>query len=178
MRHALRTGSTPPVVLVWRGLIALTVIGILATAFELASERHWNGWEQLVPWVALVALLAAVALLLIPGGRGTTAARVLAVLVLGASVYGVLEHLLENVGTGRLDQRYGDIWESLSLFERGWYAITKTVGPAPPLAPGVLAQTALLLLLATICNPRRAGGHDARHRHPAESGLVDGNPAR
>jgi hypothetical protein len=159
MTHSLRTGGTPPVVLVRRGLIALTVIGILATAFELATERHWNGWEQLIPWVALVALLTAVALLLIPGGRGTTAARVLAVLVLGASVFGVLEHLLENVGSGRLDPRYAEIWESFSLFERGWYAITKTVGPAPPLAPGVLAQTALLLLLATICNPRRPHGN-------------------
>jgi len=178
MTHSLRSGSTPPVVLVRRGLIALTVIGILATAFELATERHWNGWEQLIPWVALVALAAAVALLVLPGGRGTTAARVLAFLVLGASVYGMLEHVLVNVGTGALDQRYADTWESLSLFERGWYAVTKTVGPAPPLAPGVLAQTALLLLLATICNPRRPHGHDARQRHEAHNGLADGNPAR
>lgn len=155
MIRSLRTVRTPPVVLVRRGLVALTAIGILATAFELAAERHWNGWEQLIAWAALVALVAAVALLLLPGGRGTTATRVLALLVLGASVYGVLEHILVNVGSGALDQRYADTWESLPLLERGWYATTKTVGPAPPLAPGVLGQTALLLLLATICNPRR-----------------------
>jgi hypothetical protein len=158
MSRALRSAATPAIVFVRRGLVALTVIGILATAFELGSERHWNGWEQLVPWVALVALAAAVALLLLPGGRGTTAARVLALLVLGASGYGVIEHILTNVGAGALDHRYADSWDSLTLFQRGWYAITKTVGPAPPLAPGVLAQTALLLLLATIGDARRPGG--------------------
>lgn len=160
MTHSLRARGVPTVVLVRRGLVALTVIGILATAFELAAQRHWNEWEQLIPWAALAALLAAVVLLLLPGGRGTTAARVLAVLVLGASAYGVLEHLLVNVGTGAHDQRYAATWESLSLLQRGWYALTKTVGPAPPLAPGVLGQTALLLLLATICTPQRSGGQE------------------
>ncbi|GAA5115344.1 hypothetical protein [Pseudonocardia adelaidensis] len=155
MTHSLRTRGTPTVVLVRRGLVALTVIGILATAFELAAARHWNEWEQLIPWAALLALASAAALSALPGGRGTTAARVLALLVLGASAYGVLEHLLVNVGSGPHDQRYADAWQSFSLFERGWYAITKTVGPAPPLAPGVLGQTALLLLLATICHPHR-----------------------
>jgi hypothetical protein len=156
MTHSLRARDTPTVVLVRRGLVALTVIGILATAFELAAARHWNEWEQLIPWAALVALATAVALLALPGGRGTTAARVLALLVLGASAYGVLEHLLVNVGSGPHDQRYADTWQSFSLLERGWYAITKTVGPAPPLAPGVLGQTALLLLLASVCTPQRS----------------------
>ena len=36
-----------------------------ATAFELASERHWNGLEQYVPWLALLLLLATVC----PPGR-------------------------------------------------------------------------------------------------------------
>jgi len=153
----LLTRAAPTVVLVRRGLVALTVIGILATAFELAAARHWNEWQQLIPWAALLALAAAVALLALPGGRGTTAARVLALLVLGASAYGVLEHLLVNVGSGPHDQRYADTWQSFSLFERGWYALTGTVGSAPPLAPGVLGQTSLLLLLASICHPRRPG---------------------
>jgi hypothetical protein len=147
--------QTAPVVLVRRGLIALTGIGVLATAFELAAERHWGDIEQLVPWLALTILAIAVALVLLPDGRGATAARVLAVVVLGASAYGVIEHVLVNAGAGRLDQRFGDVWESLPLLQRGWYALTKTVGPAPTLAPGVLAQTALLLLLATVCSERR-----------------------
>jgi hypothetical protein len=36
-------------------------------------------------------------------------------------------------------------------------AVTKTVGPAPALAPGVLGQAALLLLLATLCQPEHPG---------------------
>ena len=38
---------------------------------------------------------------------------------------------------------------------RWWYAASKQVGPAPTLAPGVLGQTAALLLLATIGGPLR-----------------------
>jgi hypothetical protein len=150
------------VVLVRRGLVALTVLGMLATAFELAAERHWNGIEQLVPWLALGVLAAATALAVVPAGRGTTAARVLALVVLGASVYGVIDHVLVNYGAGALDQRYADTWDDLPLLERGWYALTKTVGPAPTLAPGVLGQTALLLLLSTFCR-----GTGARHRADA-----------
>jgi hypothetical protein len=146
---------TAPVVLVRRGLIALTGIGVLATAFELAAERHWGDLGQLVPWLALAALAVAIALLLLPDGRGTAAARVLAVVVLGASAYGVIDHVLVNAGAGRLDQRFGEVWESLPLLQRGWYAVTKTVGPAPTLAPGVLGQTALLLLLATVCRQQQ-----------------------
>jgi hypothetical protein len=86
---------------------------------------------------------------------GTVIVRVLALVVLGASVYGILEHILVNFHAGELDQRFADTWDSLPLLERGWYAVTKTVGPAPTLAPGVLGQTALLLLLATLCNARR-----------------------
>jgi hypothetical protein len=73
----------------------------------------------------------------------------------------VLEHILTNFNAGELDQRFADTWDSLPLLERGWYAVTKTVGPAPTLAPGVLGQTALLLLLATLCNARRVGTHAA-----------------
>ena len=155
MSTKLRTAGTPTIVFVRRCLVALTVIGILATAFELATERHWNGLEQLVPWMALAVLTGATALLLLPGARGTAAARVLAVVVLGASAYGVIDHILVNFESGALDQRYADTWDALPLIERTWYAATKSVGPAPTLAPGVLAQTALLLLLATICRPQR-----------------------
>jgi hypothetical protein len=149
------------IVLVRRCLLALTAIGIFAAAFELAAERHWNDVVQLIPWFALAVLATAITLLLLPDGRGTTAARVLALVVLGASIYGVVEHILVNYGAGALDQRYADTWDSLPLLERGWYAITKTVGPAPTLAPGVLGQSALLLLLATFCNERIG---EVRHR--------------
>jgi hypothetical protein len=148
-----RPAPAAAMVLVRRGLIALTMIGIAATAFELASERHWNGLEQYVPWLALALLVVATVLVLLPGGRGTMTARVLAVVVLGASAYGVIEHILVNLNAGELDRRFADTWDSLPLVQQLLYAATKTVGPAPTLAPGVLAQVALLLLLATVCPP-------------------------
>jgi hypothetical protein len=150
-----RLRRTDAATLVRHGLVALTAIGILAAAFELASERHWNGVEQLIPWIALAALAAAVGLLVVPGGRGVPAARVLAVLVLGASVYGVLDHVLVNFESGALDQRYAESWDTLPALQQWWLAVTKTVGPAPTLAPGVLGQSALLLLLASVGRTRR-----------------------
>jgi hypothetical protein len=150
--------DTATALLVRRGLVALTVLGILATAFELATEQHWNTLDQLIPWLALAVLTVATALVLIPGGRGVVAARVLSLLVLGASAYGVVDHVLVNHAAGALDQRYADSWDSLPAVEQWWYAATKTVGPAPTLAPGVLGQSALLLLLATLARGR------SRHR--------------
>ena len=155
MSDPSRLRRTDAATLVRHGLVALTAIGILAAAFELASERHWNGVEQLIPWIALAALAAAVGLLLVPGGRGVPAARVLAVLVLGASAYGVLDHVLVNYESGALDQRYAESWDTMPALQQWWLAVTKTVGPAPTLAPGVLGQSALLLLLASVGRTRR-----------------------
>ncbi len=143
------------VTLVRRSLLALTLIGIAATAFELSTEHHWNGFEQLIPWFALAALTVALVLAVLPGRGARLLAWVLALLVLGASVYGVVDHITVNYNSGPLDQRFADTWESLSASQRWWYAATKEVGPSPPLAPGMLAQTALLLLLATLMRRKR-----------------------
>ena len=151
----LKAGAAATAVRMRRGLIALTVLGILAAAFELATERHWNGLQQLIPWLALAVLAAAAALVVVGGDRRVTLARVLALLVLGASLYGVITHILVNYNAGGLDQRYAATWDTLPQGKRWWYAATKTVGPAPTLAPGVLGQPALLLLLATVDWPRR-----------------------
>jgi hypothetical protein len=153
--HGADTVPKHRALLVRRGLIALTAIGILAAAFELATDRHWNGLEQLIPWAALIVLTVATLLVVIPGDRGVTAGRVLALLVLAASIYGVITHIVVNHHAGVLDQRYANTWDSLPMLQRWWYAATKTVGPAPTLAPGVLGQAALLLLLATLDGIRR-----------------------
>ena len=155
MSHPVRRRGTDAAVLVRWSLVALTVVGVVATAFELATERHWNGAEQLIPWIALAVLTVAVALLFVPRARGLPAARVLAVVVLGASAYGVLDHVLVNYGSGALDRRYAESWDTLPAPQQWWLAVTKTVGPAPTLAPGVLGQSALQLVLASIAWPRR-----------------------
>lgn len=144
------------ITLVRRSLLVLTLIGIAATAFELGTERHWNGLEQLIPWFALATLIAALVLALMPSRGAQIAARVLTLVVLGASAYGVLDHITVNYNSGALDQRFADSWASLSSTQRWWYAATKQVGPSPPLAPGMLAQTAVLLLLASVMRRKRA----------------------
>lgn len=149
-------GASPVTVrLVRVTLLGLTLIGILATAFELTTEHHWNGLEQLIPWFALAALTIALVLAASPSRGALLLARVLALVVLAASIYGVIDHVAVNANAGPLDQRFADTWESLSAAQRWWYAATKQVGPSPPLAPGILGQTALLLVLATMLRTRK-----------------------
>ncbi|MGW0483479.1 hypothetical protein [Nonomuraea sp. NPDC003214] len=137
-------------------LLGLVAIGIGGAAFELAAERHWGSPVQLIPWAALLLLGTALALL---AGRDSprvlTVVRVLAAVVLLASLYGVFTHVSVNHGMGAFDPA----WGSLSPLTQWWYAFTKSVGNAPPLAPGMLAQSALLLLI--ISTIRRHRGQPA-----------------
>jgi hypothetical protein len=132
------------------GVLALAAAGILGAAYELAVERHWGGADKMVPWVAVVALAAALGLALSPSPRLVLATRVLAVLVLGASLYGIAIHVLDNMWAGHLGPRFGPEFKQLPRIERLWYGATKTVGKAPPLAPGMLGQSALLVALSTL----------------------------
>jgi hypothetical protein len=175
VRHARRAD---PLQVLRASLIALTALGIGGTAFELATLQHWNGAMQLVPWVALVVLAGALAVHAGRPGR-TYLVRTLAMLVLVTSLFGVLEHALVNYESGPLDQRFADTWEMLSPWLRWWYAITRTVGPAPTLAPGMLGQAAATLMLATI--GARSASTEAsarRHRHPYVSRCPDVTHAR
>jgi hypothetical protein len=142
-----------------RGLLWLAGLTTLGLAVELAAERHWTQPIQLVAWGALGAVSAAIALLARPPSRrAVQLARILAVAVLLSAVLGVGAHVYANYDSGALDRRYSDSWDSLSETTRWWLALSKTVGPAPPLAPGALAQAGLSLLLATLHHPalRRA----------------------
>jgi hypothetical protein len=133
------------------GLFALVAIGILGAASELAFERHWQSPVQLIPWAALALLGVALVLLALRDSPGrVTVVRVLALVVLLASVYGVYTHVSVNHAAGSFDPA----WDSLSPLTQWWQALTKSVGNAPPLAPGMLAQSALLLLLASL-SPKR-----------------------
>ncbi|WP_234711898.1 hypothetical protein [Mycolicibacterium setense] len=144
------------VTLVRRGLYIIAVLGVAATAFELATEQHWNSTEQLIPWAALAVLTCAIVLALLPARAAHLGARLLTVLVIAASAYGVIDHITVNHHSGPLDQRYAAQWDSTSTTQQWWYAATKGVGPTPPLAPAVLAQSALLVLFGSLLTPRRA----------------------
>ncbi|MGN9780335.1 hypothetical protein ACTMTF_02830 [Nonomuraea sp. ZG12] len=146
-----------------RALAALTAIGIFGAAFELFAERHWRSPQQLVPWVAVTLLAVAVLLLLLKESPGVTRTiRVIAGLVLLASAFGVYAHVAANFTMGSFDQSLDETWAGLSVVTQYWYALTKSVGSAPPLAPGMLAQAALLVLLATFAGTGAAAA--SRHR--------------
>ncbi len=137
-----------------RALLGLSAIALAGTGVELVIGRHWESATQLIPFAAIA--VAAVALSMIAAARSRTMLRVaqgLCAVVLVASVLGVWNHVAGNEESGALDQRYAATWESTPATERWWLAASGGVGPSPPLAPGVLAQVALMLLAATLRHP-------------------------
>jgi hypothetical protein len=68
-------------------------------------------------------------------------------------VVGVLIHVNANLEAAPLDRKFKDGWDARPFIEQLWLAATGQVGPAPALAPGALAQTALAVLLATVRHP-------------------------
>ncbi|MEW9549671.1 hypothetical protein [Nonomuraea sp. NPDC050783] len=155
--HRRRLAQAGPISL-RLGLLGLVAIGIAGAVLELAFERHWHSPVQLIPWVALALLTVALVLLAVSDARRVvTAVRVLAGVVLLASAYGVYMHVSVNHGMGTMDAE----WGTLSPLTQWWYALTKSVGTAPPLAPGMLAQAALLLLLASLTGKRAPAGPGA-----------------
>jgi hypothetical protein len=153
--------SSDPAGLLRRCFAGLAAVGIVATAVELALSRHWTSAVQLIPWYALAALAAAFVLLVVrPGRRSLRIVRVLAVLVLLTAAFGIFEHVLANYHAGPLDFRYESRWPTMSAGSRWWAAFTESVGPSPTLAPGVLAQSALCLVFATLGHPALAPAAD------------------
>ena len=137
-----------------RGLLWLGGLTCAGLVVELAVERHWTQPIQLVAWGALG--LVAVALFL--AGRAPTRARLriaraLAAAVMLSALWGVWEHVYANYDAGPLDREYGERWDGLAEPTRWWLAVSKAVGPSPPLAPGALAQAGLCVLLVTVRHP-------------------------
>ena len=144
-------GAAP---LLRRALLVLSGIALVGTTVELVIGRHWDSLEQVIPFGAIA--LAGMALWLIaarPTRRRLRLARGLCLIVLAVSELGVWNHIEGNQESGALDSRFADRWESMSAADRWWRAASGGVGPAPPLAPGVLAETALMLLAATLRHP-------------------------
>jgi hypothetical protein len=137
-----------------QAVLVVTAFSLLGTAAELAIGRHWESPPQVIPFVVIAVALVTVGLI----ATATTAARLrvargLCIAILAASVFGVWEHIEGNQEAGALDQRTSARWESTPALERWWLAASGGVGPSPPLAPGVLAQTTLLLLVTTFRHP-------------------------
>jgi hypothetical protein len=108
------------------------------------------------------------------------AVRVLALAVAVCAAAGVYAHVAANYEAGPLDQRYTATWDALPLATRWWAALTMTLGPAPPIAPGVLAQAALGLLFATLRHPALGPGRPcaAAARPSRPGGFAGGGTGR
>jgi hypothetical protein len=137
-----------------RGLLWLAALTTLGIALELAADRHWSQPIQLVAWGAVVASAAAILLLARARSPGRVRlARVIATAVVLSAAAGIWTHVAANYEAAPLDYRYAESWESLSEATRWWLALSKTVGPSPPLAPGALAQAGLCVLVASLRHP-------------------------
>lgn len=146
--------ETRAAALLRRSLIVLAGLGIAATASELALERHWDGLEQLIPWAFVAIAVIAFALLVAWPRRATIwVVRMLAAVVLVGVPIGIWRHINANYNAGFLDYRYAETWTTMSATGRWLRAATKTVGPAPVLAPAALGVVALCILAATIRHP-------------------------
>ena len=154
---AIGTDSAAP--LLRRGLLWLGGVTVGGVGVELAVAHHWSQPIQLVAWGALGVVAVAIALLArAPSAARVRLARVLAGVVLLSAAWGIWEHVYSNYDAGPLDFRYADTWESMTEASRWWLAVTKTVGPSPPLAPGALGQASLCVLLATLGHPALRAG--------------------
>jgi hypothetical protein len=137
-----------------RGVLIVACVTSLGLLVELGAERHWTQPVQLVAWAAVAATLAAAWLAWTARTPPPIPqARLLAVLVIASAAIGVGEHIVANHDAGELDAEYGERWSSLSEPQRWWLALSKSVGPSPPLAPGALAEAAGLVLVATVRHP-------------------------
>lgn len=171
-------------VLLRRSLLVLAGASLAGTAIELAMLRHWGSPLRLVPWFALGGLAGALALVVArPSGRTVRLARIVAAAAVVTGVFGVVEHVVANYEAAPLDFRYGPRWAAMSAAARWWAAATKTVGPAPPLTPAVLAWAALCLWFATLRHPAlgsggRANPHPAHRELPGVGAMLGSTPLR
>ncbi|MGQ0574615.1 MAG: hypothetical protein ACT4RN_10490 [Pseudonocardia sp.] len=129
------------------GVVVLAVVGIAGTAAELAAARHWGLPVQFVPWVSLALLALALVLLGLLRRRAAALVRVIGVLVLGASGFGVYMHLATNLAAGAATR---PDWAQLPPSTQWWLAASQSVGDTPPFAAGALGYAAALVLLATV----------------------------
>ena len=137
-----------------RGVLLLGGVTLAGTTLELAFLHHWDTALQAVVWPPVALLGVAFALLTVKPGRvGVRVARLLAVSVLAFAAVGIWFHVQENLTAGPLDRTVGPGWDSMSTLDQWWTAVTGGVGPAPTLAPGVLAEISLALGIATIRHP-------------------------
>jgi hypothetical protein len=134
-------------------LLALAGFMCLGTVAELALAEHTKTLVQLTPFVLCGVGLVTVIVALLRPRRGTLIAlRVVMGLLMAGSLFGIYEHLANNLAF-ELDIRPGAAINSV------WFAALK--GAAPLLAPGILALAAVLAIAATYYHPALSNQRDS-----------------
>ena len=124
-----------------RFLLVFSVLLLGGSLVELFLVEHTEDAVQLIPF-ALCGLgaLSALAALFRPGRATLLALRACMLLVVAGSLYGVYEHVSNNLAFLR------EVHPNASGGEALWGALG---GANPLLAPGILAAAAVLALAAT-----------------------------
>lgn len=128
-----------------RFLLALSILLFGGTVVELLLVKHWGDVEQLIPF-ALCGLGSIAALLALCRPRRATwlGLRVCMGLVLCGSLFGIYEHLSNNIAFQREIKPNAPMADML---------VSAVAGANPLLAPGALAVAALLALAASYNHP-------------------------
>lgn len=130
-----------------RVLLALVLLMIIGLIPELVLLEHYEEWQQLIPIVLLgAALLSTVLFWLVPRRAALTLFRTVMVLCFASALLGLYFHYQANVEF--VLERHPEY--------RGWQLFKEAMtGGMPALAPGTMAQLALMGLAATL-RPRSA----------------------
>lgn len=132
-------------------LAAILLLGLLGSAAELLLLEHYKDKAQLIPFAAIGATLAALGWhRRAPGPRSQRSLQLALSLLLVAGLLGIVLHVRGNAEFQR------ELDPSLSGLSLWWKTLRAKAPPA--LAPGVLAQLALLGLVYA----SRASGADSR----------------
>jgi hypothetical protein len=128
-----------------RFLLGLSLVLFGGTVVELLLVNHWEDRVQLIPFV-LCGLGSIAALLVLFHPRRTTllGLRVCMGLVVCGSLFGVYEHLANNIAFQQEIQPNAPLTDVL---------VSAVAGGNPLLAPGTLAVAAVLALAATYYHP-------------------------
>lgn len=129
-------------------LLVVAACLCVGTVVELFFAEHYKEPTQFVPFVLCgLGLVVALAALLRPGRGTLRAVRIVMVLLVAGSLYGVFEHMEGNIEFER------EIRPNAALSTILPKALT---GASPPLAPGMLALAGTLAIAGTYAHPALA----------------------
>jgi hypothetical protein len=128
-----------------RFLLALSIMLFCGTVVELLLVNHKEDFVQLIPFVLCgLGVITALAVLLRPQRMTVLVLRTCMILVVCGSVFGIYEHLSNNISFQREIKPNAPMADVL---------MSAIAGGNPLLAPGTLAIAAVLALAATYYHP-------------------------